>query len=220
MRALYLSLLLGGASLGLLNAAQPPKKPSIWKVEAPKDGTQTVTDGTLRVAFPAEAKVELDGTAASASIEQKTGAQLEGYLVVSRESLPTEAKAAADTHKWLEAFVKARVEKDRNSTFKSGTTETKNYRDVRLLTSEKLELGSAKGWKAVIDTDRQLSGVQIEGGLHSVSEQHRYVVGDSLYTVVAGGSGAPKAAALFGDHTGFRKSELAQRFLTSAALSK
>ena len=49
-----------------------------------------------------------------------------------------------------EAYVKARVEKDKNSTYK----DVKNYRDVRLLTSEKLELGSAKGWKAVIDTDR------------------------------------------------------------------
>ena len=112
--------------------------------------------------------------------------------------------------------MKARVEKDKNSTYK----DVKNYRDVRLLTSEKLELGSAKGWKSVIDTDRQLSGVQIEGGLHSVSERHLYAVGDSLYSVVAGGSGAPKAAALFGDNTGFHKSELAQRFLKSAKVSK
>jgi hypothetical protein len=220
MRAVCLSLFLGAASLGLLHAAQPPEKPSIWTVEAAKDGTQTVTDGTLRVAFPADVKVKPSGDYASASIEEKTGAKAKGYVSVSRKPLPAEAKQAADPHKWLEEHVKAGVEKDRNATAKVDGRETKDYRSVRLVKSEKLDLGAAKGWTSVIDTERELPSLKIEGGLHSVTERRLFIVGDSLYTLTAGGSGAPQAAALFGDNTGFHRSETAQKFFKSAQLSK
>jgi hypothetical protein len=46
------------------------------------------------------------------------------------------------------------------------------------------------------------------------------MIGVHLYFLRAGGSGAPKSPQLFGDHTGFHRSEMAQQFFKSAMVQK
>jgi len=199
-----------GMALPFLAAAEPKHdvKPSIWKIGAAKDGSQSVSDGTLTVAFPAEAKVKAEGDYVSGDAEQKTGKKTKGYLSVERKPLPAEAKKAADPLKWLEASAKAEVEKEK-------AREPKNYRDVRLLKSEKIDFGKGGGWKSVVDSESEYASLKIEGGMHNVTEQHVVLIGDYLYSLGAGGTGAPAVPQLFGDNTGFHKSEIAQQFLKS-----
>jgi hypothetical protein len=61
--------------------------------------------------------------------------------------------------------------------------------------------------------------MRIEGGLHSVAEKDQYLVGENIYTLTAGGAGAPQMAELFGDHTGFHLSDMAQQFFKSAKVA-
>jgi hypothetical protein len=206
------------SSLAILTcSAHAGEKPAtIWKLGKTTDGRTVLSDGTLSVTFPADAKVEAEGSYASVSIKQKTGAKLEGYLSVERKDAPAEAKKAADPRKWLEGFVRDEVEKDRNSVYKG----KKDYNDVKLVKTSEITLGEFKGLKAITDHERALSGVRIEGGLHSVAEADHYVIGAHLYILRAGGSGAPKAPQLFGDHTGFHRSEMAQQFFKSAKVLK
>jgi hypothetical protein len=187
------------------------KDEAVWKLERTKDGQTMLSDGTVSVTFPAGVKVEAKGAYASASIKQETGAKLQGYLSVERKAAPAEAKKAADPRKWLESLVRDEVEKDRKSEFQG----KKNYNDVKLVKTSAITLGAIKGLKSITDHERALSSLRIEGGLHSVRETDHYLIGDHLYLFRAGGSGAPKAAQLFGDHTGFHRSQMAQQFFKS-----
>jgi hypothetical protein len=199
-------------------AADPPE--TVWKMEISKDGRQVLSDGKFAVSFPKDVKVEIKGPYASASIKQTTGAKLEGYLSIERRDAPAEATKAADVQQWFEASVRDQVEKDRKSVFKSKDGETKNYNDVQLVNTSKIALGEFKGHKSITDHERALANLKIEGGLHSVAETDQYLVGDHIYRLRAGGSGAPRASALFGDHTGFHKAGLCQEFFKSAKAIK
>ena len=99
------------AAMPILAAAEPKPevKPTIWKIEAVKDGTQQVTDGVVSATFPAEAKIKAEGNFVSADGEQKTGKKSKGYLYVERKSLPADAKKAGDPLKWLEGHAAAEV---------------------------------------------------------------------------------------------------------------
>lgn len=196
------------------------KSDTIWKLERTKDGRTVLSDGKLLVIFPADAKVEAKGSYASVSIKQKTEAMLEGYLSVERKDIPADAKKAADPRKWLKSYVGDEVEKDRKSVDKSEKGETKEYNDVKLVKTGEITLGEFKGLKSITDHERALSSIRIEGGLHSVAETDHYLIGDHLYFLRAGGSGAPKAPQLFGDHTGFHRSEMAQQFFKWAKVQK
>jgi hypothetical protein len=192
------------------------KSDTIWKAEPAGDGRTTLTDGRFAVTFPAGAKVEAKGAYASVSIKQAAGARLQGHLSVERKDAPADARQAADPRSWLATFVRDQVEKDRQSVFDG----KKDYNDVKLVKTSDITLGAIRGLKSITDHERALSGIRIEGGLHSVEETDHYLVGDHHYLVRAGGSGAPRAPQLFGDHTSFHRSELAQRFFQSARLRK
>ncbi len=188
------------------------KSPTVWKLERTKDGRTVLSDGQLSVTFPARAKGEAKGSYASVSVKQETGAKLQGYLSIERKDAPADVRKAADPRKWLEGFVRADVEKARKSEYQG----KKDYKDVKLVKTAPITLGEFKGLKAMTDHERALSGIRIEGGLHSVAETDHYLIGGYLYRIRAGGSGAPKAAQLFGDHTGFHRSGVAQEFFKSA----
>jgi len=193
---------------------------TIWKLERAKDGRTVLSDGKLSVIFPANAKVEVKGSYASVSIKQEPGAKLQGYLSVERKDAPADAKKAAESQKWLNDFVRDEVEKDRKSVYKSEKGETKNYNEVKLVKTGEITLGKFKGLKSITDHERALSNLTIEGGLHSVKETDHYLIGDHLYFLRASGSGAPRMPQLFGDHTGFHRSEVAQQFFKSAKALK
>ncbi len=211
---------LGVAAILVSSSHADEKPPPIWKVERTSEGRTVLSDGKLNVTFPANTRVEVNGTYGSASIKQTTGNKLEGYLSVERKAAPADALTAADPQKWLDKYVREQVEKDRKSVYKSQQGERKNYNEVKLLKTSAITLGEVKGLKAITDHERALTGLQIEGGLHSVRETDYYLLGNQLYRISAGGSGAPKASQLFGDHTGFHRSDLAQQFFKSAKIVK
>ena len=188
---------------------------TVWKADRTADGGTVLSDGTFAVTFPAGLKVEAKGTYASASVKQDTGAKLSGYLSVDRKAVPPAAKGA-DPRKLLADFVRDQVEKDRNWEFGG----KKHYNEVKLVGSDEAALGGFKGVRAVIDRDQALSNVRVEGGLHSVTEDHVYVVGEYFYALRAGGSGAPRVPQLFGDNTGFHRSGPARQFFESARAGK
>ena len=195
-------------------AVPPPKADTVWKQERTKNGQTVLSDGTLSVTFPANVTVEVKGSYASVSIRQETGARLEGYLSIERKDTPPEAKKAADPRQWLKDLVRDEVEKDRKAEHEG----KKDYDSVKLVRTANIALGAFKGLKAITDHERALSGIKIAGGLHSICEADHYLIGDHLYILRAGGSGAPQGAPLFDDHTGFHRSELAHQFFTSVIL--
>lgn len=214
--------ILGCSMLPLLQAA-PPRvegKPSIWKIEVSKDGSQSVSDGILTVKFPGDVRVKAEGDSASANAEQVMGIKAKGYLSILRELAPPESKKAGDPQTWFEESVKAEIAKAKASTYKIENREAKTYSDVQLLKSEKISSGPVKGYKTVIDRESEYASIKIEGGMHSVAERNQFLSGEFIYRVAVGGSGAPGASALFGDNTGFHKSDVAQKFLKSIHWAK
>ena len=217
---LCFAVLLTGVTSGDDKPKADKKSDAIWKLERLKDGRTVLSDGKLAVTFPADAKAEVEGAYASVSIKQETGAKLQGYLSIQRKDAPADAKKATDTRKWLKKYVDDDVEKDRKAVDKSEKGETKEYNDVKLVKTDEIRLGEFKGLKSITDHDRALSSIRIEGGLHSVLETDHYIIGDHLYFLRAGGSGAPKVPQLFGDHTGFHRSGMAQDYFKSVKMVK